>query len=312
MIKDLGSLKYFLGIEVLSNDKGICMNQRKYCLELLNDYGMLGCKPIGTPIELNMNVESEPSIKDPLLKNIIEYQKLVGRLIYLTLTRPGIAFSVQVLSQYMHAPLQSHFNLAFRVLRYFKGAPRKGVQFVKSDSFKLYAYSDSDYAKCKLNRNSVTGYLVYFCNSLISWKSKKQATVSRSSAEAGYRAMASTACEIIWIINLLTELGIMIELPMNLYCDNSSALQLAAYLVFHERTKHFEVDVHYIRHKVAASVINTLKIGSDCQLADILTKGLSVRPWRPAPRFVKSGDAWSTPRLTMDRPQKPFVHTCSG
>ncbi|XP_071728030.1 uncharacterized protein [Rutidosis leptorrhynchoides] len=249
VINDLGSLKYFLGIEVLSNDKGICMNQRKYCLELLNDYGMLRCKPIGTPIEPNMNVESEPSIKNPLLKDITEYQKFVGRVIYLTLTRPDIAFSMQVLSQYMHAPLQSHFNLAFRVLRYLKGAPGKGVHFVKSDSFKLYAYSDSG---------------------------KKQATVSRSSAEAEYRVIASTACEIFWIINLLTALGIMIELRVNLYCDNSSALQLAANPVFHERTKHFKVDVHYIRHKVAVGVIYTLKIGSDCQLADILTKGLSV------------------------------------
>ncbi|XP_071688743.1 uncharacterized mitochondrial protein AtMg00810-like [Rutidosis leptorrhynchoides] len=147
--------------------------ERKYCLELLNDYGMLGCKPIGTPIESNVCVECNPSSKDGLLKNITEYQNLVGRLIYLTLTRPDIAYSVQVLSQYMHAPLQSHFSFAFRVLRYLKGAPGKGVQFVKSNSLKLHAFSDSDYAKCKLNRKSVTGYLVYFCDSLVSWKSKK-------------------------------------------------------------------------------------------------------------------------------------------
>ncbi|XP_071740396.1 uncharacterized protein [Rutidosis leptorrhynchoides] len=144
----------------------------------------LGCKPMSTPIEANLSVENEPSLKDRLLTNITEYPKLVGRLIYLTLTRPDIGFDVQVLSQYMHAPLQSHFNLAFRVLRYLKGSPKKGVQIVKSDSFKLFAYSDSHYAKCKLNRKSVTGNLVYFCNSLVSWKSKKQATISRSSAEA--------------------------------------------------------------------------------------------------------------------------------
>ncbi|XP_071704554.1 uncharacterized protein [Rutidosis leptorrhynchoides] len=185
IIADLPANRKPIGF--LLNDKGICMNQRKYCLELLNDYGMLWCKPFGTPVEPNLNVESEPNIKDPLLKNVTEYQKLVG-------------------------------------------APGKGVQFVKSDSFKLYAYSDSDYAKCKLNKKSVTG--------------KKQATVSRSSTEAEYRAMASTA-----------------------------SLQLAANPIFHERTKYFEVDVHYIRRKVDAGVINTLKIVSDCQLADILTKG---------------------------------------
>ncbi|XP_071686611.1 uncharacterized mitochondrial protein AtMg00810-like [Rutidosis leptorrhynchoides] len=159
------------------------MNQRKYCLELLNDYGMLGCKPIGTPIEANMNVQCDPSDKDGLFKNITEYQKLVGR-----------------------------------VLRYLKVAPGKGVQFVKSEGVKMHAYSDSEYAKCKMNRKSVTG--------------KKQATISRSSAETEYKALGSAACEIVWIKDLLFELNINVELFVNLFCDNNSALQLVANTTF--------------------------------------------------------------------------------
>ncbi|XP_071687289.1 uncharacterized mitochondrial protein AtMg00810-like [Rutidosis leptorrhynchoides] len=275
-IKDLRELKYFLGIEVLKNEKGMCISQRKYCLDLLDEYGLLGCKPASTPIKPNLSVLSEPSEKDPLLTNLTEYQQLVGKLIYLTLTRPDISFSVQVLSQFMHAPLQSHFNLALRVLRYLKGSPGKGVQFVKSNNWSLNAYCDADYGKCKVDRKSVTGYLVYFCGSLVSWKSKKQATTVRSSTEAEYRAMASTACEIVWVKNLLQELGVNVDLPVDLFCDNNSAIKLAANPIFHDRTKHFEIDVHYIRQKVSSGLIKTVKVKSESQLVDILTKGVSV------------------------------------
>ncbi|XP_071730443.1 uncharacterized mitochondrial protein AtMg00810-like [Rutidosis leptorrhynchoides] len=180
-----------------------------------------------------MCVACVPSTNDKPLDNITEYQKLVGRLINLTLTRLDISFSVQVLSQYMHSPLQSHFDLAFRVLRYLKGSPGKGLHFEKDNSFSLKAYCDADWGKCKLNRKSFTGYLVYFYNSLVSWKSKKQATISRSFTESEYRAMASTAFEIVWIKNLLQDLCVNIELPVKLFCDNSSALQIAANHVFH-------------------------------------------------------------------------------
>ncbi|XP_071695922.1 uncharacterized mitochondrial protein AtMg00810-like [Rutidosis leptorrhynchoides] len=275
MIKDLGKLKYFLGIEILDNDDGICMSQRKYCLDLLNDYGLLGCKPVSTSIEQNLYVACEPSNKDKLLVNITEYQKLMGRLIYLSLTRPNIAYAVHVLSQYMHAPLQSHFDLAFKVLRYLKGASGKGIQMMKGKGYSLYAYCDSDWAKCKLDRKSVTGYLVFFCGSLVSWKSKKQATISRSSAEAEYRAMGSTACEIVWLKNLLLDFNIKVNLPITLFCDNSSAIQIASNPVLHDRTKHFDIDLHFIRHKVSSGLIRTEKIESVNQLADILTKGLS-------------------------------------
>ncbi|XP_071740727.1 uncharacterized mitochondrial protein AtMg00810-like [Rutidosis leptorrhynchoides] len=229
LIKYPGVLKYFLGVEVLRNDENICISQRKYCLELLNDYSMLGSKPANTPIDLGLCVVCSPSEKDNLLSNITKYQKLFGRLIYLTLTRPDISFVVQILSQHMHAPLQSHLNLSFRTLRYLKGSHGKGVRMVKGNELSLKAYCDADLGKCKLNTRSVTGYLVYFCNSLVSWKSKKQATISSSSAEAEYRAMGLTACEIIWIINLLRDLNINVKLHVELMCDNSSAIQIAAY-----------------------------------------------------------------------------------
>ena len=118
LIKDLGKLNYFLGIEVLSIDKGVCLNQRKYCLELLHEYGMLGCKPLSTPLETNFIVSSgDTNEKDRLLENKKKIQKLIGKLIYLTITRPDISYVVQVLSQYMHKPRKSHLKIAFRLLR---------------------------------------------------------------------------------------------------------------------------------------------------------------------------------------------------
>ncbi|GKA48795.1 ribonuclease H-like domain-containing protein, partial [Tanacetum coccineum] len=159
MIKDLGKLKYFLGIEVLENQSGICLSQRKYCLELLNEYGLLACKPVATPLQQNIVLSVVETEMDKYLFNMTEYQKLVGKLIYLSITRPDIAYVVHCLSQYMHAPLQSHFGVGLRVLRYLKQAPGTGIQFNKGNMFSLHAYSDAYWAKCLKTRKSVSDHI---------------------------------------------------------------------------------------------------------------------------------------------------------
>ena len=275
-IKDLGKIKYFLGIEVLDNDKGVCLSQRKYCLELLHEYGLLAAKPVESPLPENTTLNHIESESDKALPNIGNYQKLVGKLIYLTNTRPDIAYSVHCLSQYIHSPLQSHLNATLKFLRYLKGSPGNGIQINKNGNLKLKAYADSDWARCPVTRKSVSGYCVYLGDSLMTWKSKKQSTLSRSSAEAEYRSMASATCEIIWLTNLLGDMGVKNLLPVVLYCDNSSALQIASNPVFHEKTKHFEIDVHLVREKVSAGVIKTEKIHTSQQIADVLTKALGI------------------------------------
>ncbi|GKA62240.1 hypothetical protein Tco_0761759, partial [Tanacetum coccineum] len=159
-------------------------------------------------------------------------------------------------------------------IRYLKNSPGTGIQIFKDKNLKLSCFTDADWAKCLRTRKSVSGFCVFFGKSLVSWKSKKQTTISRSSAEAEYRFMASATCEIMWLINLLGDLCIKEQLLVNLYSDSNSAIQIAANPVFHERTKHFEVDVHFIREKVQNGVINTIKVDSADQTADILTKGL--------------------------------------
>jgi hypothetical protein len=171
-------------------------------------------------------------------------------------------------------PLESHFQAATRVLRYLKTAPAQGLFFSASSSLQLSGFSDSDWACCLDSRKSVTGYCVFLGSSLISWKSKKQHIISRSSSEAEYRALASLSCEIQWLHFLLTDLQVPISAPSAVYCDNRSAIYLAHNPTFHERSKHIEIDCHVVREKIQKGIIHLLPVSSSSQLANVFTKAL--------------------------------------
>ncbi|XP_071688695.1 uncharacterized mitochondrial protein AtMg00810-like [Rutidosis leptorrhynchoides] len=276
-IKDLGNLEYFLGIELVNNDSGVCLSQRKYILEVISEFGMLTNKPVATPMESGIVFANlhEHSRYDYLLDNISEYQKLVGKLIYIALTRPDIAYTVHCLSQHMHSPLASHLKAAMRILKYLRETPGKGIFLSKYDRYDLSAFVDSDYGKCSFSRKSVTGFCVFLGKSLISWKSKKQSTISRSSAETEYRALAYVTCEIIWILKILKDLNVKTNLPVKIFRDYKSALQIAKNPVFHERTKHFKIDLYFVRGKIEKGVIHTVQIDTSENISDILTKSLT-------------------------------------
>ncbi|KAJ4812579.1 Retroelement pol polyprotein-like [Rhynchospora pubera] len=270
-MKDLGALKYFLGLEIARGSKGLLLCQRKYALDILTECGLLGSKPVAFPMEQNHKLSA--AIGEPMT-DPERYRRLVGRLIYLTITRPELCYSVHILAQFMQAPLQSHYDAALRVVRYLKGNPGQGILLSSKSDLLLSGYCDSDWASCPLTRRSLTGYFMMLGHSPISWKTKKQHTVSRSSAEAEYRSMAAASCELTWLKALLKSLGISHSQPMQLFCDSQAALHIAGNPVFHERTKHIEVDCHFVRNLIQAGEIATTHVRTTEQLADIFTKAL--------------------------------------
>ena len=270
-VKDLGKLKYFLGLEVARNDEGIFLSQQKYALEIVKDTGMLGSKPVYFPMEQQHGLAKD---KSPFSVNPVRYRSLVGRLIYLLITRPDLSYSVHTLSQFMQAPREAHWEAALRIVRFVKCTAGQGIMFRADTDLTLTAYCDSDWNSCPLSRRSLTGYVTFLGGSPISWKSKKQDKVSRSSAEAEYRAMRHTLDEILWLIQLLKELRFPHTTPVHLFCDNQAAIYIAANPVFHERTKHVESDCHAVRDAVLDGTIAKPHVRTHEQLADLLTKAL--------------------------------------
>lgn len=271
-LKDLGTLKYFLGLEIARNSTDVYINQRKCTLDILHDTGLQGSKPSIVPIEQNHSLSADQGV---LMTDSANYRRLVGRLIYLTITRPDIFYVVHILSQYMSSPRVPYLDAATKLVKYLKGTAGQGLFFPTNSSLSLIAFCDADWATCKDTRRSISGYCVLLGNSLISWKCKRQHTVFRSSAEAEYRSMANVCWELTWLKSILHDFKVLITQPISLYCDNEAALHIASNLVFHERTKHIEIDCHLVRDLLVNGVITTCHLPTSSQPADLFTKALS-------------------------------------
>ncbi len=203
-----------------------------------------------------------------------QYRRLIERLLFLNLTRPDLSYAIQHLSQFVRAPRQPHLDAVMHVVRYLAGSAGLGLLLSSKSNLDLIAYSDADWASCAFSARSLTGYCILLGDSLVSWKTKKQKTVSRSSAESEYRSMSATTCELVWLSGVLHDLLINVQLPIPLHCDNRDVMHIAANPVFHERTKHLTIDCHFVRDKVQEGFISTVFVRSASQLADVMTKPL--------------------------------------
>ncbi|KAJ0481126.1 putative RNA-directed DNA polymerase [Helianthus annuus] len=270
-MKDLGPLCYFLGIMVTRTGNNMFLSQHSYALDIVNRAGMSTCNPVATPVDTKPKLSARSSVpfEDPT-----SYRSLAGALQYLTFTRPDISYAVQQICIHMHNPSIEHWQALKRIIRYVRDTAEYGLTLSPCPSISLRAYTDADWAGCPDTRRSTSGYCVYMGQNLFSWSSKRQSTISRSSAEAEYRAVANVVAEVCWLRNLLLELRRPLSTTTLVYCDNISAIYLSSNPVQHQRTKHIELDIHFVREHVQRGTIRILHTPTRLQIVDIFTKGL--------------------------------------
>ncbi|KAI3672760.1 hypothetical protein L6452_38859 [Arctium lappa] len=266
----MGELTYFLGLQIKQSDKGTFINQGKYVKDMLKKFDLTQASAMKTPMAPPLTLNIDPSGK-PV--NVTAYRGMIGSLLYLTASRPDIMYSTCLCARYQSEPKESHLIAVKRIFRYLKGTSNLGLWYPKDSGFDLTGYSDSDFAGCKLDRKSTTGGCQLLGGKLVSWTSKKQNSVSTSTAEAEYVAAVSCCSQILWMRNQLLDYDLQLS-KIPIYCDSTSAIAIANNPVLHSKTKHIEIRYHFIRDHVMNGDIELHFIPTDFQLADIFTKPL--------------------------------------
>jgi hypothetical protein len=241
-------------------------------LDILKKFRKMSCKLATTPLEVGSKLYGHDDSKSI---DITLYHQLVGSLIYLTTTQPDISFAVSMVSRFMSNPKEIHWKEAKRILRYLRGTIGYGLIYRSTEDFRLIGYTDSDWAGCMDDRKSTSGYSFSMGSTTVAWSTKKQPTVSLSTTEAEYKAVATTTCEAVWLRRILEDLHEQQEQPIQLICDNQSVIQMTKNPVFHKKTKHIDIQYHFVRDLVQQGVVEISYCRTEEQVADIFTKALS-------------------------------------
>lgn len=277
-MKDLGLLHYLLGLQITYFPDGLFISQGKYARDIINKARMSNCIISLTPCAPYTKLLKD---EGPPFTDVKTYRSLVGYLQYLTFTRLDIAYSVNSVCQFMQSITEQYFLAVKQILHYIKGTLDYDITF-RAARLELKAYTDSYQAGDPNDRRSMTGFVIFLGNCPISWSSRKQSLVSRSSTQAEYRAVVDTTSEVLWLQHLLDDLYITLPSAPMIHFDNVFAFALASNPIHNSKVKHMEVDVHFTREKVARGELSLQFVSSLQQLANIFTKGLDSLQFVPS------------------------------
>lgn len=266
----VGELSYFLGLQVKQLQEGIFISQAKYAHSLIKKFGLDKEKASNTPMSTTTKLTKDENSEDV---DVSLYRSMIGSLLYLTASRPDLCLSVGICARYQAFPKKSHLAAVKRIIKYVNGTSNYGIFYSKDTNDTLVGFCDSDWAGCADDRKSTSGGCFLLGNNLISWHSKKQNSVSLSTAEAEYIALGSCCTQLIWMKQMLLDYGKRSN-TLDIFCDNTSAIHIAKNPVMHSRTKHIAYRHHFIRELVENKMIAIHHVSSEHQLADIFTKPL--------------------------------------
>ena len=266
----MGELSYFLGLQVKQTEDGIFVSQAKYTRNLLKKFGLLNCSSATTPMATATKLDKDTGAS----VDITSYRGMIGSLLYLTASRPDIMYATCLCARFQADPREPHLTAVKRIFKYLKGTITLGLWYPRDSDFHLIGYSDADFAGCKIDRKSTSGSCQFLGDRLVSWYSKKQKSISTSTAEAEYIAAGSCCAQILWMKNQLLDYGLNFS-HIPIFCDNQSAIAMTGNPVQHSMTKHISIRYHFIREHVEEGTIELKFVPTDQQLADIFTKPLS-------------------------------------
>nr|GEX09260.1 putative ribonuclease H-like domain-containing protein [Tanacetum cinerariifolium] len=271
-MSSMGKLTFFLGLQVTQKDNGIFISRDKYVDEILKKFGFSNVKTASTPIET-----SKPLLKDENAEdvNVHLYRSMIGSLMYLTSSRPDIMFVVCACATFQITPKVSHLHAVKRIFRYLKGQPKLGLWYPKDSPFELEAYTDSDYAGVSFDMKSTTKGYQFLGSRLILLQCKTQTIVSNSTTEARYVAASNCCGQVLWIQNQMLDYGYNF-MNTKIFIDNESTICIVKNPVFNSKTKHIEIQHHFIRDSNEKKLIQMINIYTDQNVTDLLTKAFDV------------------------------------